>query len=382
MQETVDVVIVGGGVIGCSIAYHLSARGIRVRMLERNRIASEASSAAAGMLAAQAEFIESASLFEYARQSRTMFSSLAAELQDLSGIEVGLVQEGLLRIATSEEDVIRYHAQAEIQQQRGESVQWLSAAEAITMEKALANDIYGALYLEQDHQVMAPSLSLAYVKAASGLGADIREYTEVQALIREGSKIVGVRTHDGILRCHQVILASSIWSQSLLRGIGYELPLYPVKGECIAVRTNAPLIRRTVYTDNCYIVPKANGELYIGATVTPHTFNRQVTVGGILALMEAAERLFPSIRGAEWSRTWSGLRPQTPHGLPYMGIHPELEGLMIAAGHYRNGILLSPMTGVVMADLIEGKEPSVDLTDFQVPAVRWSTDHHLSGVGS
>ncbi|MFD0618442.1 glycine oxidase ThiO [Paenibacillus sp. GCM10027629] len=382
MQQTVDVIIVGGGVIGCSIAYHLSARGIRVRVLERNRIASEASGAAAGMLAAQAEFIESAPLFEFARHSRAMFPALAADLKERSGVEIGLVQQGLLRIATCEQDVIRYHAQAAIQQQWGEATQWLSAAEAKEMEKALGSDVYGALYLEQDHQVMAPSLTQSYAKAASDLGADICEHTEVYELIREGGKVVGVRTQDGTHYCHHVIIASSIWSQFLLRSTGYDLPLYPVKGECIAVKTNTPLIRKTIYTDDCYIVPKANGELLIGATVTPHTYNRQVTVGGILALMEVAERLIPSIRGAEWSRTWSGLRPQTPHGLPYIGRHPQLDGLMIAAGHYRNGILLSPLTGIVVADLVEEKEPAADLSEFQIPSMRWTKEHQMTGVRS
>ncbi|WP_152393100.1 glycine oxidase ThiO [Paenibacillus guangzhouensis] len=381
MEQTVDVIIVGGGVIGCSIAYHLSKRGIKVRLLERGRIASEASSAAAGMLAAQAEFIDSVPLFDWARQSRAMFPALTADLQAHSGMEIGLVQQGLLRVATSEEDVLRYHAQAELQRQSGESAQWLSAQEALALEGTLASDVYGALYLENDHQVVAPSLTLAYASAAAALGAEIREHSEVQELLREGGRITGVRMQDGIHRCQQVIIASSIWSQALLRTVGYDLPLYPVKGECIAVRTNKPLIRRTIYTDNCYLVPKANGELLIGATVTPHTMQRHVTVGGILALMGVAERLIPSIRGATWIRTWSGLRPQTPQGLPYIGNHPELAGLMIAAGHYRNGILLSPLTGSVMADLVEGIELAADLTAFQVPAMRWSKDQEMTGVG-
>lgn len=367
MQQSYDVIIVGGGVIGCSIAYQLSLRRVRTLLLERNLIASEASGAAAGMLGAQSEFIESESLFTLARKSRSIFPKLALELKECSGIDIGFVQYGVLRIARTEGDVKCYQRAAALQQKLGESVKWLSSAQAVLMEPALSPSITGALYFDHEGQVLAPQLTRAFAQAAAALGADIREFVEVHELMTDSGKLRGVRTDNEVYLSDQVVIASSIWSQPLLHQIGLNLPLYPVKGECIAIKTIRPLLHRTIYTDGCYLVPKSNGETVIGATVRPRTTDRKVTISGISELLQRAEELVPCIREAEWSRAWSGLRPQTPEGLPYMGEHPDMQGLYLAAGHYRNGILLSPITGIVMADLVQGKQPDLDLSAFAVP---------------
>lgn len=369
MRKSTDIIVIGGGVIGCSIAYELAIRGAAVQVFEREQIAGGASGAAAGMLAAQAEFITEASLLQLALKSRAMFPRLVKELKSRTGLEVGLIEHGLLRIARDSENAAKYSAYAEQQRQLGLIADWLGPGETQELEPSLTGIFTGSLHLPRDSQVIAPQLTFAYAAAAKSLGAEFREYSEVQQLLYDGGRISGVRIRDEVIACRQVVVASSIQSSRLLQSAGYDLPLYPVKGECIAVRPTGPPLRRTIYTDRCYLVPKANGELLIGATVKPGRVDSQVRLDGISTLIDEARQLIPALDQAEWLRCWSGLRPQTQTGLPYMGEHPEIEGLFIAAGHYRNGILLSPITGAIIADLIEAKPPAEDIADFAVPAI-------------
>ncbi|MFD0695656.1 glycine oxidase ThiO [Paenibacillus sp. GCM10027628] len=351
-----EVIVVGGGVIGCSIAYHLAGRGQAVTVLERGRTGSEASAAAAGMLGAQSEMEDTGLLFQWARRSRAMFPQLAEELKALTGIGIGLVREGLLNVALTDVQEEELRAREKLQRAAGEQAEWLSAAAAARLEPALSQAVRGALYLPDDGQVEAPLLAQAFAQAARILGANVQEFAQVQKLLTEQGKAIGVMTSDGPIYGDRVIVASGTWSGQLLADVGVELPVYPVKGECFSVLTPKPVLSKTLFTPGCYIVPKAGGRLLVGATVQPGSYDRKVSLAGLAELMERAKLLMPSIAETEWEKAWSGLRPQTPDGLPYIGMVPEVEGLYAAYGHYRNGILLSPITGKVMADLILGDD--------------------------
>lgn len=368
MNKHYEVIIAGGGVIGCSIAYELTLRGKSVLLLDRGAIGGEASGAAAGMLGAQAEFLDSEQLFQLALRSRALFPQLADSLREVGGVDIGWRNDGLLRIARTDEEVRQYKSvmNSQLQSSSVEEVEWLEADEVLSMEPNITAEVRGALYLKRDTQVSAPELTLAFARAAAALGADLAEYVEVTSMLEEHGRVIGVRTGEGDYFADHVVAASGLWTQMLLRPLGLSLPLYSVKGECVAVRTRKPLVKRTLYTDGCYIVPKGNGETVIGATKIPHRVDRTVEIQGVLDLLGRAEKLVSSIRDSSWSRAWSGLRPQTPDGLPYIGRHPELTGLLVAAGHYRNGILLSPITGVIIADLIDGKEPDIDISAFAI----------------
>jgi glycine oxidase len=374
--KTYETVIVGGGVIGCSIAFQLAKRETSVLLLEKERIASQASSAAAGMLGAQAELMESRTLFELARTSRSLFPVVSAELKELSGIDIGLVRKGLLRIALTAEEADRLRKHISCQQSLGEQAEWLTARQALEMEPELSPNVLGAMYIPDDGQVVASDLTNAFARSAVALGAEIQEFADVEHLVVEKETVVGIKTKDGIIPCNQVVVAAGVGTESLLKPNGLHVPVYPVKGECYSVKTSKPLLEKTIYTDGCYLVPKRYGEIVVGATVKKHACDRKVTLGGISSLMQQAERLLPSIMQAEWNRAWSGMRPQTPHDLPYLGEHPRCKGLFIAAGHYRNGILLSPITGIIMADLVEGKTPRWDISAFAIP----ETVHSYTGV--
>ena len=171
-----------------------------------------------------------------------------------------------------------------------------------------------------------------------------------------------------------VVVTGGVWSEKLISETGLQLNMYPVKGECFSVRTEAPLLTSTIFTPGCYLVPKKDGRIIVGATVVPNTFNQQVTLEGIFSLMAHAQKLVPSILQGEWEKAWTGIRPQTADGLPYLDEHPDYKGLFIATGHFRNGILLSPITGEIMADLIEGKSPAVDLSSFRLDRLTRNTN--------
>ncbi|MGG1513927.1 glycine oxidase ThiO [Paenibacillus oryzisoli] len=347
-----DVLIVGGGVIGTSIAYYLAKKGASVTLLDRGRLGTEASSAAAGMLGAQSEMEDDGALFQWARRSRSMFPALSEELKALTGLDIGLVREGLLNVALSDVQEAELRARALWQRAAGERAEWLDASAACELEPALSTRVRGALYLPDDGQVEAPKLAAAFAQAAITLGANVREFAPVSALLAEGGRVTGVMTPEGPLYSSCVVVAAGTWSGQLLQGIGAELPMYPVKGECFSVLTPKPLLHKTLFTPGCYVVPKAGGRVLVGATVKPYSYDRKVSLAGLQLLMARAQELMPELAGAEWERAWSGLRPQSGDGLPYIGAVPQLAGLYTACGHYRNGILLSPITGQVMANLI------------------------------
>jgi len=364
--QTFDAIIVGGGVNGSSVAFELSKRGKKVLLLEKDRIASKASSAAAGMLAAQAELDDDGPLFQLAKKSRGMFPRVADEIKELTSIDIELINAGMYKIALTEQDEDQFKKVIKVHQAAGEQAEWLSGEKVRRKEPVLSDEILGAMFVPNDGQVSAPQLTKGYVKAAVALGTELKEYIDVQSFIVRNDKVAGVVTNEGEFYSDSVIVAGGAWSGRLLQETGLTLSTYPVKGECFSVLTKRPLLTGTIFSHGCYLVPKKGGRLIVGATVKPHTFNQTVTVDGISTLMCKAQKLVPEISGAEWEKAWAGIRPQTGDGLPYLGEHPAYQGLFIATGHFRNGILLSAITGEVVSDLVERKQPAVDVTPFHI----------------
>ncbi|WP_088035414.1 glycine oxidase ThiO [Evansella clarkii] len=364
MKRNYEAIIVGGGIIGGSIAFHLANRGYDVLLLDKGRAGKKASSAAAGMLAAQAELNDCGPLFQLARKSRGMFGNLADELKEITGIDIELKNKGMYKIALNERESREYKRIIELQKRLGDQAEWLNQDELRSIEPALSEAVTGAMFIEKDGHVSAPALTEAFLKASAALGAGIKEYTEVQSLQFSCGKITGVVTDSGEFTSDHVIIAGGAWSSKVMAASGLKLDAYPVKGECFSVITERPLATGTIFSHGCYIVPKKGNRIVVGATVKPDTFNEKVTMDGILTLMEKARNIMPAITEGELESTWAGIRPQTGDGLPYLGEHPLYKGLYTATGHFRNGILLSPVTGEVIADLIEGKQPEIDLSPF------------------
>lgn len=362
MENSFDVAIIGGGVNGASIAYQLAKAGRKVVLIEKDRLACQASSAAAGMLAAQAEIEQDGPFFQLAIKSQGMFAPLSKELFELTGIDIEYVNKGMFKIAETEEIAVELKKQVSFQSNWDRTITWLDAKELREMEPALTPSVAGGMYLPNDGHVQSARLTQAFAKAAEYFGAEIRENTEVHSFMFENGQVKGVKTTNGVIHSDQVVVATGAWAAKLMQETGIDICVYPVKGECFSVRTEQPIINTTIFSDKrCYLVPKRNDEIYIGATMVQNTFDNRVTPEGIATLIERATRLIPQIKDATFERVWSGIRPQTGDGLPYIGEHPGWKGLFLAAGHFRNGILLSPITGILVADLLAGSLPDKSL---------------------
>ncbi len=355
VKNIFDVVILGGGIIGSSIAYHLSKMGRKVVIIEKEQLACQASSAAAGMLATQAEMEQDGPLLQLALKSQAMFHLLSSELLEYTGMDIEFVNKGMLKVAETEEIASDLKKQVTYQRNWDPAITWLDFKELHEMEVSLSPSIAGAMFLPNDGHVHSEKLSKAFTQAAVYFGAEIREHTEAISFIYENDQVNGVKTTKGVIHSNQIVIAAGAWSAQLMQESGFKINMYPIKGECFSVKPNKTLINTTIFSDKrCYLVPKQNGEIYIGATMIEHTFDQTVTPLGIASLIQRATQLIPELNEASWERVWSGIRPQTADGMPYIGEHPNWKGLYVAAGHFRNGILLSPITGKLVAELLTG----------------------------
>lgn len=364
-MKTYDHIIIGGGVIGCSIAYRLAKEGLSVAIFDAGK-AGKASMAAGGMLGAQNEFERENPLLRMALESRMMFPTLRDELLFETGIDIELRTAGLIKTAATESERDDLHRQFRFLSEKDPSIQWLEPKEVPEIEPCMTSRTAGAILLEKDHQVKAPLLAQACLRAAKNSGVHVYEETKVRRLVIQQDQITGIDTSSGWFHAAQVLVAAGAWSSSLLNETGFSLPVIPVKGECLSIRLAGPAPVKTVFAvDGCYIVPKRNKEMLIGATSLPGSFDTSVTARGILSLLKRASRLLPVLQDGAVERTWAGVRPQAADHLPVMGSHPFIEGLHICTGHYRNGILLSPITGIRMKEYIKGcQKTKKELTPF------------------
>lgn len=364
MRQTVDVAVVGGGVIGCSIAYHVAQRGASVVLLESDQIGAGASGAAAGMLAAQAEAHAPGPFLELLLRSRSLYPSFIEELHEESGLDVEYVRSGTLLTAKNAKELESLRTRNEWQEELGLNATWLSARELIELEPAISPAIAGGIYLPDDAQVNTSRLLTALVTAASRNGADVQESTRATGFLTAGDRVVGVSTVSGDVHASVCVLASGASSSLLLSDLGISLPVYPVKGEILAVSASSDLLHANVFGNSCYLVPKRDGRMVIGATEQPDVYDRRPTLGGVSGLSQEAISLVPELAHAPFVSAWGGLRPATPDRLPVLGPADGLEGLLLATGHYRNGVLLAPITGSTLAALALGQEPEPDLAPF------------------
>lgn len=333
-----DYTIIGGGVIGLSIAYELLKKNFSVTIFNVTG-PTTASLAAGGMLGGQNEFSEPSPLFDLAIESRAQHSVLATELDALTGIDVELIPSGLLKVATQPSDMPSLTQQYQfLTTQPATPVLWRKANEV----EPLMSDLGQGIHITGDHQVKARQLTKALTKAVQLLGGTI-----IAEHVRKINTAT-LTTDNGHYHYQHLIIAAGAWSKQLVP----QLPMYPVKGECMMLRVQrAP--RTTIFAaDGCYIVPKKNNEVLIGATSYPHQSDAGVTAGGIQSLLTRAIAMMPSLQHAPIIETWCGVRPQTIDELPIIGaISPHI---YCCTGHYRNGILLSAITGKLVSEALIG----------------------------
>ena len=349
MKTIYDVAIIGGGIIGCSIAYYLAKENIDVAVFEEKQIASKSTSAAAGMLGAHSECDDLEIFYPFARSSQLAYFNLQDELRELCGVDIELRKGGIFQLAYSAQEKEELSATLSLP-----TVSWYSNSEVRNRENGVSADIIGAAYIEDDVNVLPHSTCLAFSKSAQVFGASIFEYTPVFAIQKEDS-IYTIKTNKGTFQAKTVVIANGVWSSSFFHQLGLHHTLSPVKGECVSVSSEQPLLKHTLFHEHCYIVPRNNGRLVIGATMVKNNWHEQPTLGGLESLIAKAKTMLPTVTDLKMESCWAGLRPQTFDKKPFIGYHPEDEGILFATGHFRNGILLAPATGQMIRDLIVKK---------------------------
>jgi len=349
----VRIVIVGAGVMGCASALELARRGVHdIVVLEKAVPGAEASSAAAGMLAAQVESSSDEERDLYVR-AREAYAEWAGELREQTGIDIGYRRTGLLEMADTEEELRALAARVEAHRAAGLRAELLDAKGARSVERELGPNLLGGACFPDEAQVDPPQLLRALVAAIGRAGIGVKSGVTVSSLVEEGGRCVGVSL-DGreILRADAVVLAAGSWS-SLVPGVPKNMPaVRPIRGQLVMLEERPPRLSTIVFLGGGYVVPRGDGRVICGSTMEDVGHRREVTAGGVQSILAAALRIAPGLASAELSRAWCNFRPRTESG-PQVGASP-LPGLFLATGHHRNGILLARTTAVAVADAVLG----------------------------
>ncbi|HUP02282.1 MAG TPA: glycine oxidase ThiO [Gemmatimonadota bacterium] len=382
-MERRDAIVVGGGLVGCLAARALAREGWRVRLLESGTgLGLRSSIAAAGMLSPQmedaeellvegVEGVESApgvsrrAMMDLCLAARDRYPGFVRELQAETGCDVHYRTDGTLIVALADRDADRLARAARAHRVRGLAADLLSASDARRLEPRLTERVTAGLLLPDDHQVDTVALMKA-AAVAVGSRAEVRVQTRARVIevLSAAGRVAGVRTENERIEAPVVVLAAGAWSGGL-DGLPRPLGIRPVRGQMAALRPARPPIARIVGGHGAYCVPRDDGRVLIGATVEEAGFDDRVTAEGIEALVAAAREFLPVLGDAPLDSSWAGLRPGTVDSLPIIGEDPDLEGLVYATGHYRNGILLAPITAEAIAAVAAGEVPTLDLAPFR-----------------
>ena len=358
-----EVVIAGAGIIGCAIAYELSRRGVSCLLLDRRRLGMAATNAAAGILAPLAEFRRPDTLVNFGLASLRLYPAWVQRLrEEVPDIDVEFALDGVLRVAFDEEELTELRAGLRYRGELG--LVELDRALVREVEPRLASDVAGGLLCPQEGQVGNQLFTLALSRAAQRRGARVVEGCPVLGFRTSGGRVAAVRTPQGEFACDHLVLATGPWTRPLAGKLGVEVPSRPVRGQMLALGRMVTPIRHVIWGKRGYLVPRANGLVFAGATVEKVGFRIRTTKRGLTQVRQAAFELVPQLRHAREHFSWAGLRPDSPDGLPILGPLPGWANVTVATGHFRNGILLAPITGELIAEAIVDARTPEALSPF------------------
>lgn len=365
-MNTYDVVIVGGGIIGGSIAFELAQRNLRVILLDRQAMMQEASWAGAGMLSPAPHCPSDIPLVPLGRASVALYPGFIDAIEESSEISTGYRTGGALEVLCHGDAERELSTLVALHHGLGLACEPLPLEEAQEMEPALGREARAAAFLPDEAFVNPRSLNSALLEAAKMAGAELRPGAEVVSLLKDKKRCAGVKTATGeAFSAGHVVLAAGCWT-SQLSEVAPCAPTHPVRGQMVALRHAGFPLRRVLRSERGYIVPRdyeTPQNLVAGSTLENAGYEKAVTSGGLEKILGAVNELAPSLAGAEILETWSGLRPGTPDQLPILG-PTDIEGLMIATGHHRNGILLAPITAKLITEWITEGRTSLNCEDF------------------
>jgi len=365
VAKVFDCIVIGGGVVGLSIARRLAAESLSVGVFEKGACGREASWAGAGMLAPLDPHRKD-TLARLNAASRSMYEEFCLGLRDDSGIDPEFHQcgelqlifdENQLRVAKSFEN-----ASPEPHSGDGRDFELLSPDQARAWEPHLGSEMRGALLARRAAQIRNPRLMAALKASCEVRGVQIHEGRAIDALEMKGARVVGVRTAADVVAGQWIVLAAGAWSSELHPRLADLIPVYPVRGQIILLKFDEPPVTHIVSHKKTYIVPRLDGHVLLGATEEHESgFSHKTTARGISGLIESALPLVPMLGDAPVEMTWAGLRPGTPDVRPYIGEVPGFDGLIAATGHFRSGLVLAPAVAESIASKITGRDDAIDL---------------------
>ena len=370
-----DVITVGAGVMGLSIAGELAGNGLKVAVIDRDEPERHASYKAGGMLGAQNEFYGDSPLFRLARASRAYFKPLSESLLETIGIDIEYRESGLIKIADSSEDAENLRRQYKFLHGHNENVKLLDEDAVLDLSNQfLRPNEHPAMHIPDDGQVNANKYTRALTHAAVQSGVTRIGHTEVLSIDRLGEGYT-VKTSKGIMHAGRVVVTAGAWTQELLEPFRVHSSVTGVKGEIVLLEHPGVRMDHTLFmTNGCYIIPKQKNRFLVGATSRFNDYSAGMTEEGESWLWKEALRRIPRMKGAHVLMKTSGIRPYTPDERPVMD--EVRDGLFVVSGHYRNGILLSPITGRLMAEWVtQGRRPGA-LQEFTIERMRKDAMHH------
>ena len=352
VNRTSNVVVVGAGIVGCSIAYELALRGIHVQVLDRREVGQGATQASAGILAPFIEAYDHRTLLDLTSRSLELYDEFVARIVEDSGMAVQYVRTGTLEVATDEDGVTRLEAIRTTCNNHGVSSLLLDAKSVRDVEPQLSTAVCGGLLVESHGFVGVSDLTAALRRAAVAHGVSFQTTSVVTRITRNGSGI-RIDTVGDDFFCDAAVMAAGSWSGRVEVDGAAPVPIRPVRGQLLRLGWPAPALSRVLWGGaGCYLVPWRDGTVLVGATIEEVGFDERATVAGVRTLIDATQMVIPKVAQASFKETRVGLRPATPDGLPLIGPSATVPGLIYACGHFRNGILLAPLTAAVVADLL------------------------------
>lgn len=355
-----DVIVIGGGVIGLSVAYELAGQGIAVRVVDQGPLGREASWAGAGMLPPGNPAFSLSPEQRLRALSHSLWKPLSEELQSTTGIDNGYRLSGSIEVRLSGSPDQLTTEQTGWRDE-GVEVAETTIAELRQRESAITPQVVAGYRLPELGQVRNPRHLKALMAGCAARGVQFSPGTPVIGFDRHAEKIVGIKTPAGTLQAGTFCLCTGAWSAGLAEMLKLSLPIKPVRGQIVLLNAEPLPFRHILQVGSRYLVPRPDGRVLIGATEEDAGFEKRNTAGAVSGLIRFATELVPALANASLETCWSGLRPGSPEGLPFLGRVPETENLYIAAGHFRSGLQMSPGTAVILRDLILGHEPSIPL---------------------
>ncbi len=368
LADTVDILIIGGGIVGLTTALSLRQAGLGVTLLERGRCGREASWAGAGIIAPPDPTREDP-LFHIHTASIERYPALCAELQELSGVDTEYAPCGAVDLLTTEQARLtaerNVEAAADQRTPEGEPIlEMVSAERALSLEPRLAGDAPAYQLCRRTAVARNPRLLEALRLSCEKVGVVIREGTAVVAFLMAGDRLTGVRTTDGDHHAKHTVLCAGAWSsQWAPPALAEMMPVHPVKGQIVLVKTDEAPISRVINMEGAYVVPRRDGRVLIGSTVEPEAgFDKRNTPKGVNTLITHALRMVPCLADAPIETMWAGLRPNSPDGQPFLGPVPGFDGLLAATAHFRSGLTTAPMTAEIIRDLVLTGDCAFDIS--------------------